>query len=87
MGFRWKKLLCEDRCQSSTLKCREKEGKGKTLGRRYRSDFESDYERVVYSKPFRRLARKTQVHPFEPNAHVHNRLTHSIEVASVDTSM
>ena len=84
MRLKWKKLLCEDRCQSiARSSAGKKRGKGKTLGRRYRSDFESDYDRVVYSKPFRRLARKTQVHPFEPNAHVHNRLTHSIEVASV----
>lgn len=52
----------------------------------FRTDFESDYDRVVYSPPFRRLARKTQVHPMAPNDHVHNRLTHSIEVASVGRS-
>jgi dGTPase len=52
----------------------------------YRSHFESDYDRIVYSQPFRRLARKTQVHPMTPNDHVHNRLTHSIEVASVGRS-
>jgi dGTPase len=48
-----------------------------------RSPFEADYDRVVYSDPFRRMARKTQVHPFAPNDHIHTRLTHSIEVASV----
>jgi dGTPase len=53
----------------------------------YRSEFESDYDRIVYSPPFRRLARKTQVHPLAPNDHVHNRLTHSIEVASVGRSL
>jgi len=51
-----------------------------------RSHFESDYDRVVFSQPFRRLARKTQVHPMALNDHVHNRLTHSIEVASVGRS-
>ena len=51
----------------------------------FRSHFESDYDRVVFSQPFRRLARKTQVHPMAPDA-VHNRLTHSIEVASVGRS-
>lgn len=49
----------------------------------HRTPFEADYDRVVYSSPFRRLARKTQVHPLVPHDHVHNRLTHSIEVASV----
>lgn len=49
----------------------------------FRSPFESDYDRVVYSAPFRRLARKTQVHPLSENDHVRNRLTHSLEVVSV----
>jgi dGTPase len=53
----------------------------------YRSAFEADYDRIVYSAPFRRLARKTQVHPMAPHDHVHNRLTHSIEVASVGRSL
>lgn len=52
----------------------------------FRTAFESDYDRVVFSQPFRRLARKTQVHPLAVNDHVHNRLTHSIEVASVGRS-
>lgn len=52
----------------------------------YRTPFQADYDRVIYSEPFRRLARKTQVHPLVPNDHVHNRLTHSLEVASVGRS-
>ena len=48
-----------------------------------RSPFEVDYERVVFSSAFRRLARKTQVHPFSDVDYVHNRLTHSLEVASL----
>lgn len=51
-----------------------------------RSPFEGDYDRLVYATPFRRLARKTQVHPLAAHDHVHNRLTHSIEVASVGRS-
>jgi len=51
-----------------------------------RTPFEQDYDRVVFSPPFRRLARKTQVHPMASNDHIHNRLTHSIEVASVGRS-
>ena len=53
----------------------------------HRTAFEADHDRVVYSAPFRRLARKTQVHPLAPNDQVHNRLTHSIEVASVGRSL
>jgi len=51
-----------------------------------RTAFEQDYDRIVFSTPFRRLARKTQVHPMASNDHIHNRLTHSIEVASVGRS-
>ena len=46
-----------------------------------RSDFHRDYDRIVFSTAFRRLGRKTQVHPFSVNDHVHSRLTHSIEVS------
>lgn len=52
-----------------------------------RSPFEIDYERVVFSAPFRSLARKTQVHPFAEVDWVHNRLTHSLEVSSVGSSL
>lgn len=52
-----------------------------------RSPFEVDYDRVVFASPFRRLARKTQVHPFAEVDHIHNRLTHSLEVASVGLSL
>ncbi|UUO06081.1 dNTP triphosphohydrolase [Blastopirellula sp. J2-11] len=51
-----------------------------------RTPFERDYDRIVFSLPFRRLAKKTQVHPLAQNDHIHNRLTHSIEVASVARS-
>lgn len=52
-----------------------------------RTDFHVDYDRVVFSTAFRRLARKTQVHPFARHDHTHNRLTHSVEVASVGRSL
>ncbi|MDK4707837.1 deoxyguanosinetriphosphate triphosphohydrolase [Kingella negevensis] len=53
----------------------------------YRSPFHTDYDRVVFSNAFRRLGRKTQVHPLAKNDHTHNRLTHSVEVASVGRSL
>lgn len=52
-----------------------------------RSDFHTDYDRVVFSTSFRKLGRKTQVHPFAKSDHTHNRLTHSVEVASVGRSL
>lgn len=52
-----------------------------------RSLFQQDIDRIVFSSAFRRLAHKTQVHPLASNDHVHTRLTHSIEVASVGRSL
>ncbi len=52
-----------------------------------RSPFNSDHDKVVFSGAFRRLARKTQVHPLSSNDHIHNRLTHSLEVACVGRSL
>lgn len=53
----------------------------------YRSSYHKDYDRLIFSNSFRRLSRKTQVHPLSTNDHVHNRLTHSLEVASVGRSL
>src|SRR5690606_14869311 len=47
-----------------------------------RSSFEKDFDRVVYSAPFRRLQNKTQVHTLPINDHVRNRLTHSLEAST-----
>ncbi len=52
-----------------------------------RTDFHIDYDRVVFSGAFRRLGRKTQVHPLAEHDLTHNRLTHSVEVASVGRSI
>ncbi len=48
-----------------------------------RSPFMVDHDRILFSDSFRRLAGKTQVHPLTANDHVHTRLAHSLEVASV----
>lgn len=52
-----------------------------------RSDFLRDYDRLVFSSPFRRLQNKTQVFPLPGSIFVHNRLTHSLEVACVGRSL
>lgn len=52
-----------------------------------RSQFQRDYDRIVFSSPFRRLQNKTQVFPLPGSIFVHNRLTHSLEVASVGRSL
>ncbi len=52
-----------------------------------RSSFIKDYDRLIFSAPFRRLQSKTQVFPLPKDIFVHNRLTHSLEVASVGRSL
>ncbi|EGB15016.1 deoxyguanosinetriphosphate triphosphohydrolase [Pseudodesulfovibrio mercurii] len=52
-----------------------------------RSPFQRDIDRITFSDAFRRLSRKTQVHPLNENDHIHSRLTHSLEVASVGRSL
>ncbi|MFI3185223.1 MAG: deoxyguanosinetriphosphate triphosphohydrolase [Methylococcaceae bacterium] len=52
-----------------------------------RSPFNSDHDKIIFSGAFRRLAKKTQVHPLVTNDHIHNRLTHSLEVACVGRSL
>ncbi|MEP2773845.1 MAG: deoxyguanosinetriphosphate triphosphohydrolase [Fulvivirga sp.] len=52
-----------------------------------RSAFEQDFDRIIFSYPFRRLQDKTQVHPLPEHDFVHTRLTHSLEVSSVGRSL
>ncbi|WP_420590368.1 deoxyguanosinetriphosphate triphosphohydrolase [Bacterioplanoides sp.] len=52
-----------------------------------RSPFHKDYDRIIFSSAFRRLDRKTQVHPLSENDHIHSRLTHSLEVGCVGRSL
>lgn len=52
-----------------------------------RTEFQRDYDRMIFSAPFRRLQNKTQVFPLPGSVFVHNRLTHSLEVASVGRSL
>lgn len=52
-----------------------------------RTDFQRDFDRLIFSSPFRRLQNKTQVFPLPGSVFVHNRLTHSLEVASVGRSL
>jgi dGTPase len=74
--MRWLTLL-----SSSTL------SKHQRLGERTRSPFEQDYDRIIFSHPFRRLQDKTQVHPLPEHDFIHTRLTHSLEVSSVGRSL
>lgn len=74
----WRRLICDKRFGLEDYH----DTRGGT-----RSDFQRDFDRLVFSSPFRRLQNKTQVFPLPGSVFVHNRLTHSMEVASVGRSM
>lgn len=77
MVFNWDKLLSNKTFINRSEKSNFDE----------RSPFDSDYSRITFSAPFRRLQDKTQVFPLEQNDYVRTRLTHSIEVASLARSI
>lgn len=52
-----------------------------------RSQFERDFDRIIFSSAFRRLSGKTQVFPFPNTDLIHTRMTHSLETASVGRSL
>lgn len=52
-----------------------------------RTDYQRDYDRIVYSSAFRRMQDKTQVFPLAESDYVRTRLTHSIEVSCVGRSL
>lgn len=52
-----------------------------------RSEFHKDYDRIIFSSAFRRLADKTQVVPFPKSDYTRQRLTHSLEVSCVGRSL
>lgn len=75
----WRHLICDKRFGLEHYHD-PKKGTGRT-------DFRRDYDRLVFSSPFRRLQNKTQVFPLPGSIFVHNRLTHSLEVSCVGKSM
>lgn len=65
----------------------QRKGKKPQEHSKARSAFEQDFDRIIFSYPFRRLQDKTQVHPLPEHDFVHTRLTHSLEVSSVGRSL
>lgn len=76
MAMHWEELLCAERLTGKPAKYEAG-----------RSPFISDHDKIIFSGAFRRLARKTQVHPLAANDHIHNRMTHSLEVACVGRTL
>lgn len=86
----WSKLFIPDRIASVSEDPVVQRVYAKQLSKsrsRGRSDFERDYCRVAYASQFRRLAGKTQILPASEIDHVRNRLTHSIEVSTIASSI
>lgn len=83
MKLSWKKLLSD-----KTLKQRTT-AEGQTNRDIFdgRSSFDSDFDRIIFSYPFRRLQDKAQLFPLESNDFVRTRLTHSLEVAALAKSL
>ena len=73
----WNQLLSNKRLGQEELHQRKDD----------RTEFQRDYDRLIFSAPFRRLQNKTQVFPLPGSIFVHNRLTHSLEVSSVGRSL
>lgn len=74
----WENLLSTTRFGLESFDRKNKEN---------RSEFQRDYDRLIFSAPFRRLQNKTQVFPLPGSVFVHNRLTHSLEVSCVGRSL
>jgi len=77
-SMNWETLLCSERLHNQSGTDNHTDG---------RSPYDSDVQRILFSGSFRRLSKKTQVHPLVANDHVHTRLTHSIEVAQVGKTL
>ncbi len=76
---RWKQLLSQQR-QGSTRPPAESQPE--------RTEFDKDYDRIVFSSAFRRLHDKTQVFPLSTSDYSpRTRLTHSIEASCVGRTL
>lgn len=77
MNKRWEELLSPDTFRP----------KSKILDFDGRNPFENDYGRLISSSSIRRLQDKTQVFPLEPSDFIRTRLTHSLEVSYIGSSI
>lgn len=76
MNEKWKNLMSVKRY-----------GQEKSASGNSRSEFQKDYDRMIFSATFRRLQHKTQVHPLPESDFIHTRLTHSLETSCVGRSL
>src|SRR5690349_17472621 len=71
MSMEWSKLLCDRRY-----------GGDDTHRNTHRTEFEEDFDNIIFSTGFRRLQGKAQVFSLSGSDYVRTRLTHSCEVAT-----
>jgi dGTPase len=74
---KWNLLLSDKRFREKTS----------TIPSDGRNPFENDYGRLISSAPIRRLQDKTQVFPLEESDFIRTRLTHSLEVSYIGSSI
>lgn len=77
MSMHWPKLLSRQRLGSDA----------KPKDTTARTDFQRDFDRIVFSSAFRRMQDKTQVFPLSKIDYVRTRLTHSLEASSIGRSL
>lgn len=79
--MKWKQLTCSDKFHheiTSTGHLKRIENP---------DNFDIDFRKIVHSASFRRLQDKTQVFPLEKNDFVRTRLTHSLEVSAIASTI
>jgi|SRR6185437_9274027 len=74
----WSSLLCQNKILPSSVRVNDDNE---------RSEFERDHNKIIFAPCFRSLQNKTQLFPAPHNDFIHNRLTHSLEVAEVGKSL
>jgi len=77
MSMQWRKLLSRHRLGSQQA----------VSAHNTRTDFQRDFDRIVFSSAFRRMQDKTQVFPLSRVDYIRTRLTHSLEASSIGRSL
>ena len=85
-----KEMLFKKESELSPYASKSYESKGRQIKEEscpFRTDFERDRDRILHSKAFRRLKRKTQVFFAPQNDHLRTRLTHTLEVSQISRTI